>query len=601
MRAVLLLVLSLAAGAALGANNAAFVSQSVPTVMAPGQVYAVTVTMQNTGTTTWTAGTFHRLGTQNPQDNTLWTGATRVALPASVAPGANATFSFNVTAPATAGTYNFQWKMVQDGVEWFGAQSANVAVKVGLNDSAFVSQSVPPVMQPGQSYAVTATWKNTGGSTWTVAAGHKMGSQNPQDNLTWGMNRVNLPGTTAPGANATFSWNVTAPSTPGTYNFQWKTLQSGVEWFGALSTNAAVKVGLDNAAFVSQSVPATMVAGQTYEVSVTMQNTGSTTWAAGTVGLASQNPQGNTTWGPSKINLASSVAPSAQTTLTFSVTAPATPGSYNFQWKMVEGTNGWFGAQSTNVAVNVTLGAPESNMFFIHADHLNTPRLVADATGTAVWKWDQQEPFGMSPPDKNPSGLGVFDFPLRHPGQYDDPETGLFYNYFRDCYDPVLGRYCQSDPIGLRGGINTYLYVAADPIRFVDPLGLAKFCCRPLANAFFGGFIGGKHCFIVGDDGNKYSLFAGRDGATAVGVPTPNSPNDNPATSQCFDCPAPCGVNQNQCLANAFTAYPSTTYSPISVNSNTFAGTLAKKCCAGGIPSGVPSGALGVGLNPGLQ
>jgi RHS repeat-associated protein len=104
-------------------------------------------------------------------------------------------------------------------------------------------------------------------------------------------------------------------------------------------------------------------------------------------------------------------------------------------------------------------------------DHLNTPRLVADATGTTVWRWDQQEPFGVSPPDKNPSGLGVFDFPLRHAGQYDDPETGLFYNYFRD-YDASIGRYVESDPIGLRGGVNTYAYVRSSPLLLIDPKGL---------------------------------------------------------------------------------------------------------------------------------
>ena len=63
--------------------------------------------------------------------------------------------------------------------------------------------------------------------------------------------------------------------------------------------------------------------------------------------------------------------------------------------------------------------------------------------------------------------------PLRFPGQYADKETNLHYNYFRDCYDPALGRYCQSDPIGLRGGINTYAYALSDPLRKVDPLGLA--------------------------------------------------------------------------------------------------------------------------------
>jgi RHS repeat-associated protein len=392
----------------------------------------------------------------------------------SIAPGANATFSFNVTAPTSPGTYNFQWKMVQDGVEWFGAQSANVAVKVGVNDAAFVSQNVPPIMTPGQSYAVSVTMNNSGGNPWSSASGHKLGTQNPQDNNLWtGSPRVALPGTIALGANAVFSFNVTAPSTPGTYNFQWKMVQDGVEWFGAQSANAAIKVGLDNAAFVSQNVPSTMAAGQSYAVSVTMQNTGSTTWAAGTVGLGSQNPQGNTTWGTSKINLASPVAPGAQTTFNFNVTAPSSPGTYNFQWRMLEGSNGWFGAQTTNVAVVVAGTAPDANVFFIHVDHLNTPRLVANAQGQTVWRWDQAEPFGVNPADENPSGLGVFDLPLRLPGQYFDKETNLHYNYFRD-YDPVIGRYAESDPIGLKGGLNTYLYVRSAPLLHRDFFGLRE-------------------------------------------------------------------------------------------------------------------------------
>jgi RHS repeat-associated protein len=106
-----------------------------------------------------------------------------------------------------------------------------------------------------------------------------------------------------------------------------------------------------------------------------------------------------------------------------------------------------------------------------HVDHLNTPRLVSDSTGTAIWKWDQQEPFGSNPADQNPSGLGTFDLPLRLPGQTYDLETGLHYNYFRD-FDPSLGIYKQSDPIGLEGGLNTYAYVRANPIAMTDPFGL---------------------------------------------------------------------------------------------------------------------------------
>jgi RHS repeat-associated protein len=61
---------------------------------------------------------------------------------------------------------------------------------------------------------------------------------------------------------------------------------------------------------------------------------------------------------------------------------------------------------------------------------------------------------------------------LRFPGQYYDQETGLFYNYNRD-YDPAVGRYVESDPIGLYGGsYSTYSYAQSDPVVLADPSGL---------------------------------------------------------------------------------------------------------------------------------
>jgi len=85
---------------------------------------------------------------------------------------------------------------------------------------------------------------------------------------------------------------------------------------------------------------------------------------------------------------------------------------------------------------------------------------------------DDQGPFGNHRPEVNLVGLLAVKFNLRFPGQYRDAETGLFYNYFRD-YDPQTGRYVQSDPIGLAGGLNTFAYVGSNPLRRVDPMGLA--------------------------------------------------------------------------------------------------------------------------------
>ena len=115
------------------ANNAQFVSQNVPQTMAAGQTYTVSVTMKNTGTTTWTASGNYRLGSQNPRDNLIWGGRILLGSAESVAPGQIKTFTFNVKAPATPGTYNFQWQILQESIEWFGEKTPDIAINVATN------------------------------------------------------------------------------------------------------------------------------------------------------------------------------------------------------------------------------------------------------------------------------------------------------------------------------------------------------------------------------------------------------------------------------------------------------------------------------------
>jgi RHS repeat-associated protein len=111
-------------------------------------------------------------------------------------------------------------------------------------------------------------------------------------------------------------------------------------------------------------------------------------------------------------------------------------------------------------------------VFYIHADHLNTPRLVIDRNNAVRWRWFA-EPFGTTAPEVNPSGRGAFTQNLRFLGQYADAESGLWYNYFR-YYAPDGGAYRQGDPIGLDGGsLSTYVYVDGNPLSRVDSTGLA--------------------------------------------------------------------------------------------------------------------------------
>jgi RHS repeat-associated protein len=116
----------------------------------------------------------------------------------------------------------------------------------------------------------------------------------------------------------------------------------------------------------------------------------------------------------------------------------------------------------------------QGQLHYIHADHLHTPRAILDPQNRPRWRWDNADPFGVGQPDENPSGLGRFVYNPRFPGQVYDAESGLHYNYYRDGYEPRTGRYSQTDPIGLAGGLNTYAYAGNDPISQIDPLGLAN-------------------------------------------------------------------------------------------------------------------------------
>ena len=139
-------------------------------------------------------------------------------------------------------------------------------------------------------------------------------------------------------------------------------------------------------------------------------------------------------------------------------------------------------ALSGGTAVGCTTSSYNRSIYYAHNDHLGTPHMLSDETGVAVWS-AIYDPFGKAAVNEDHDADGnSITLNIRFPGQYYDIESGLHYNYFR-YYDPGTGRYITSDPIGLSDDLNTYAYVGLNPIKYIDPLGLFKFCNRGLGNS----------------------------------------------------------------------------------------------------------------------
>jgi RHS repeat-associated protein len=149
--------------------------------------------------------------------------------------------------------------------------------------------------------------------------------------------------------------------------------------------------------------------------------------------------------------------------------------------------------------------------YFYLNDHLGTPQKVVDISGSVVWS-AMYKSFGLAHGDAE-----IVSNPLRFPGQYFDGETGLHYNHYRN-YNPNTGQYVESDPIGLRGGLNTYNYVSGNPIIRYDPFGLDTYGISLNLNAGFGvgGTIGGN--LVVDSHGNVAIQAVGGAGGDTPGA-----------------------------------------------------------------------------------
>ncbi|WP_260476915.1 RHS repeat-associated core domain-containing protein [Stenotrophomonas sp. 278] len=176
-----------------------------------------------------------------------------------------------------------------------------------------------------------------------------------------------------------------------------------------------------------------------------------------------------------------------------------------------------------------------SQLAFLQPDHMGTPRMVIDAIrDVTIWEWDSKtEVFGNQIPNSDADGDGVsYELAMRFPGQLATDASALFYNYQRE-YDPSAGRYSQSDPIGLNGGLDTYSYVGGNPLIFSDPYGLERreeciaaatlvgAMCGSAGGAYLGGTWGaaggGLACSASGPGALACAGAGGMSGAAAGG------------------------------------------------------------------------------------
>ena len=260
---------------------------------------------------------------------------------------------------------------------------------------------------------------------------------------------------------------------------------------------------------------------------------------------------------------------------------------------------GEYDATGTPTAEYVFLGTEplatlrDGAIYYYHTDQLGTPQSLTDQDQTLVWRADYT-PFGNTIISVN-----IVENRMRFPGQYFDAETGLHYNVFRD-YDPATGRYAQSDPISLRGGINTYAYVRSNPIRLSDRLGLEDVSVDPSFGTQ-GRFGSTQAAFSLG---NLETSVDSKAGFSQVALLLPEF---GASVGFCFPAPEPQGTKSTECvkrdavrtLFGLFEENVSVSV-PLRRVGATFASSGAL-CFSVGTPFGLPLGNIGRDIRRGSQ
>ncbi len=281
------------------APNSLYVSSSIPDTMIAGETYQAMINFTNTGNTTWTSGKGDVLAmwgqtwNYNMSNDTSLSGYPAFSIPSGIIVQPGQTYSWNLTlSPQWPASSSIGFQVVEQSTgKWLGNYgSKTIAVNSATPNSAYVSNNIPNTTVATNDYIVQINFTNAGNTPWTSDKGDMLAvwGQTWNFNMNNDTSFVGLPAfSISPGVTVlpgqTYSWNLSlSPLWPASTSIGFQVVEgSSGKWLGDYgSKTMTVYPAAPNSLYVSNSIPDTMISGNTYSVAVNFTNAGNTTWTS---------------------------------------------------------------------------------------------------------------------------------------------------------------------------------------------------------------------------------------------------------------------------------------------------------------------------------